>query len=143
MLLQKIRERWERVGILKYHRNLWCMFQFSVGFPATLKCYRSHLKVKKLFLNVQKTRTYNFNLVKSLRRTCKWDFFFAKKWKLPKLFFKICLTIFRRYFILLTTLILRDTLTSSFSVSSRLHLTQLSNFLHSKLINVWLNTLNS
>ena len=72
--------RWERIGILEYHRNLWCIFQFSVGFPATLKCYRSHWKAKKVFLNVQNMRKDNFNLVKSLRKTCKLVHFFTKKW---------------------------------------------------------------
>ena len=26
--------RWERVRILEYHRNLGCIFEFSVGFSA-------------------------------------------------------------------------------------------------------------
>ena len=69
---------------MEYHRNLGCIFEFSVGFPAVAffngwtyydaffeVCYRSHWKVKKVFRNVQNIRTDNFNLVKSLRNTCK------------------------------------------------------------------------
>ena len=26
--------RWERVGILEYHRIPWCIYEFFVGFPA-------------------------------------------------------------------------------------------------------------
>ena len=60
------------------YRNLWCIFQFFVGYPAALKLYRSHWKVKKVFFNVENMRTDNFNLIKSLRKTCKWFFFTLK-----------------------------------------------------------------
>ena len=83
--------RWEWVGILEYHRNLWCIFRISVYFPAvlftmecciimfSLKCCRSYWKVKIVFLIFQNIRTDSFNLVKSLRNTCKWVLFFIKK----------------------------------------------------------------
>ena len=53
----------------------------------SLNCYRSHWMVKKVFLNVQNIMTDNFNLVKSLRNTCKWVFSF-KKWMFTKVFFQ-------------------------------------------------------
>ena len=28
--------KWERVGILEYHRIPWCIFEFSVGFPVVI-----------------------------------------------------------------------------------------------------------
>ena len=54
-----------------------CFFQWMALLIMTLslKCYRSHWKVKRMFLNVQNIMTDNFNLVKSLRNTCKWVFF--------------------------------------------------------------------
>ena len=73
----------KKLGILEYRRNLGCIFDnlgasrlllFSMDgliMMLSLKCYRSHWKVKKVFLNVQNIRTDNFNLVKSLRNTCK------------------------------------------------------------------------
>ena len=79
----------------------------------SLKCYRSHWMVKKVFLNLQNIMKDNFNLVKSLRNTCKWVFSFKKS---QRPFFKILFTIFQRYCLLLTTLILRDT-SHSFSVN--------------------------
>ena len=125
MFLRKL-WRWERIGILEYHRNLRCIFHFSVDIPAALKCYESYWKMTKVFLNVQNIMIDNFNLVKSLRKTCKWVYFFAKKWMLSKLFFKILLTISQRYCLLLTTLFLKDTVIISFSISSTVHLTRLS-----------------
>ena len=89
-LLKKL-WRWEWVGILEYHRNLWCIFRISVYFPAvlftmecciimfSLKGCRSYWKVKIVFLIFQNIRTDSFNLVKSLRNTCKWVLFFIKK----------------------------------------------------------------
>ena len=83
--------KWERVGILECHRNLWCIFEFSVGFAAvfflmngyimmlSLECCRNHWKVVKVFLNVQNKRTDNFDLLKSLTNTCKQLYFFTKK----------------------------------------------------------------
>ena len=95
-----------------------CFFQWMALLIMTLsfKCYRSHWKVKKVFLNVQNIRTDNLNLVKLLRNTCKWDFFLFKNERSQRFFFKILLTIFQRYCLLLTTLILRDT-SHSFSVN--------------------------
>ena len=73
----------KKLGILEYRRNLGCIFDnlgasrlllFSMDgliMMLSWKCYRSHLKVKKVFLNVQNIRTNNFNLVKSLRNTCE------------------------------------------------------------------------
>ena len=107
----------------------------------SLKCHRSHGKVKKVFLNVQNIRTEKFNLPKSWRNNCKWVYLFNKKWTLKNIFFKILLIIFQRYCLLVATLILRDT-SHSFSVNSRLHLTQLSNFVDSKLIKLSINALN-
>ena len=54
-----------------------CFFSVDGLIMLSLKCYRSHWKVKKVFLNVQNIRTDNFNLVKSLRNTCKWVYFFT------------------------------------------------------------------
>ena len=147
--------KWERVGILECHRNLWCIFKFSVGFAAvffflmdgyimmlSLEYCRNHWKVKKVFVNVQNKRTDNFDLLKSLTNTCKQLHFFSKKWTLTKIYFKILLIVFQRYCFLLTARILRD-ISQSFFVNSRLHLTQLSSFADSKLINLWINSLNS
>ena len=76
------------------HRNLCCIFEFPVDFPAVAffngwPYYDAFFviesvtevtetgKVKKVFLNVQNIRTDDFNLVKSLRNTCKWVYFFT------------------------------------------------------------------
>ena len=64
------------------HISVFC------GLPAALKFYRSHWKVKKVFLNVQNMSADNFNLVKSLRKTCKLVYFFTKKMNALKGFFQ-------------------------------------------------------
>ena len=79
---------WEWVGILEYHRNLWCIIRFSASFPAaafSMKCCimilsfnwdKSHWKVRIVFLNFQNIRTGNFNFAKSLRNTCNAGVYF-------------------------------------------------------------------
>ena len=121
-----------------------CCFFSMDGYimMLSLECCRNHWKVKKVFLNVQNKRTDNFNLLKCLRNTRKWIYFFTKKLTLTKTYFKILLIVFQRHCLLLTTLILRDT-SQSVSVNSRLHLTQLSSLVDSKLIKLWINALNS
>ena len=95
----EIMEVWEgrNFGILQ---DSMMYIEFSVGFSRlllffsmgrcimmlSLKCYRSHWKVKKVFLNVQNIRKDNFNLVKSLKNTCKWVYFFAKNERLQRFF---------------------------------------------------------
>ena len=76
------------------HRNLGCIFEFPVDFPAvtffngwpyydaffvieSVTEVTETWKVKNVFLNVQNIRTDDFNLVKSLRNTCKWVYFFT------------------------------------------------------------------
>ena len=49
-----------------------CLFQWMALLIMMLS-----LKVKKVFLNVQNIRTDHFNLVKSLRNTCKLVYFFT------------------------------------------------------------------
>ena len=120
-----------------------CCFFFNgcLYYDAFSEVLKS-LKGKKVLLNVQNIRADSFNLVKSLKNTCKWVYFFTKNERSQSFFFKILLTIFQRYCLLLITLSLRDT-SHSFSVSSRLHLTQLSSFVDPKLIKLWINALNS
>ena len=121
-----------------------CCFFSMDGYimMLSLECCRNHWKVRKVFLNVQNKRTDNFDLLQSLTNTCKQLYFFTKKVNAHKDYFKILLIVFQRYCFLLTALILRD-ISQSFFVNSRLHLTQLSSFVDSKLINLWINVLNS
>ena len=109
---------------------------YSSLWMPVLRCFYESVKEvtkrwKKVLLNVQNIRTNNFNLVKSLKNTCKWVYFFTKN-ELSQIFVS---KYYSLYFILpcSNTLTLRDT-AHSFSVSSRLHLTQLSSFVNSKLI---------
>ena len=83
----------------------------------SLKCYGSHWKVKKVFLNVQNIRADNFNLVKSLRNTCKWFYFFTLKWTLTKILFQNITHYISKILPSSNNTVLRDT-SHSFCVSS-------------------------
>ena len=52
---------------------------------------------KKVLLNVQNIRADTFNIVKSLKNTYKWVYFFTKNERSQSFFFKILLTIFQRF----------------------------------------------
>ena len=56
-----------------------CFFHWSVALLTfSLKCDRSHWKVKIVLLNFKITRTENFSLAKSLRSTYKEVYFLLK-----------------------------------------------------------------
>ena len=133
--------RWERVGILEYHRISMMHISFFNGcmyYDAFFEVLKS-LTGKKVLLNVQNIRADTFNIVKSLKNTYKWVYFFTKNERSQSFFSKYYSLYFKD---LALTLILRDN-SHSFSISSRLHLTQLSSFVDSKLIKLSINALNS
>ena len=109
------------------HKNLWCAILIAISFlPASFSIdyfiminmveVRSLWKVKQVFLNLQTISTDNFNLVKYLGNTCD-KFIFYWKMNSIKVIFenithyisKILPTIFQSCYLVLTTLIFRNT----------------------------------
>ena len=77
-----------------------CFFHWSVALLTfSLKCDRSHWKVKIVLLNFKITRTENFSLAKSLRSTYK-EVYFLLKMNSFKAIFQILSTLFQRFCLL-------------------------------------------
>ena len=96
MLFRKLRG-WEWVGILEYHKNLWCIIRFAIGFlPAAFfnGCFLLNegksLKGETVFLNFQNISADNFNLVKFLGNTCNGVYFLLKNELFQNYFSKCC-----------------------------------------------------